>query len=67
MNTADTPRTCKKCGTPFPSTDKHDLCVDCRRKRIAKAKDAVLSGAKVAPAFGIGGIVYAIYKYRKKD
>lgn len=38
MNDNDPPRYCKKCGEELPSTEKHKLCINCRRMRGSKIR-----------------------------
>lgn len=45
-------RYCKKCGAELPSTEKKKLCINCRRKRGEKIKNAIT----VAAACGLAWI-----------
>ena len=42
INGNNVPQYCKKCGEELPSTEKHTLCINCRKKRGAKIRKKVL-------------------------
>lgn len=38
------PRYCKRCGAELPSTDKSKLCINCRRKKGERIRNALFTG-----------------------
>ena len=65
MNSNIKERTCKKCGEPLASTNKHKYCENCRREKAQKRRHI---GETV---FGVGLLVCAcipgVNKFIKKD
>lgn len=49
INNNNEPRYCKKCGEELPSTEKHRLCINCRRKRGARIRNTAFT---LAALFG---------------
>ena len=48
------PRYCKKCGTEIPSTGKSKLCINCRRRRGEKIRNAVFATCTVIGSIFVG-------------
>lgn len=46
-------KTCKKCGTPLPSTWKYKHCENCRRDRAERRRNIVAGAVGVTVSVGI--------------
>ena len=46
-------RYCKKCGCELMSTNKHQTCENCRRKRMGKVKNGLKAIGAAALSFGV--------------
>ncbi len=53
-------RYCKKCGGELPSTEKYDLCINCRRERGLKIRNTVFT------FFAVIGSVFVGQQFIKK-